>query len=604
MVSHWLALLLACASSAFAQYADLSGDWRISKDDNPRYADVNFDDSGWSSARLPWEVDRKLGVYWLRRTLRTPAIVDGQDAALVIGSVNESYEVYVNGLRIATTPGFGTNNPPYVEPRVFALAPEILRPANTVVALRIWRPARLVWTGAQRAKDFGPYLIAPAIAAVELEMAARMRMTIRMTWYLPQSLFLLFAACYLIWTYRRAREWRELFWLAVFCFGASGILMLIPLPDYLLNTSHAAIATLYNAAAAIQIIGFSEYAMAVLVIRIGFWRWFIWVPALLSALLVWLPLPISPAILPVALLAFWGARALQGDRKKRLIAFLILLYAVLRLNLISVNDLGIGLLPVAINFRHVLLPLGTVSVVVIVSMLFDTLGRLLRDKGEKQRMAGELQAAREIQQLMLSAAAPAQGEFTTDSVCYPAHEVGGDFYRILEDGDARLVVVGDVSGKGLKAAMHVSEIVGSLRMVRDRTPASVLSALNNALAGHLDGGFVTCCCARLEPGGTVRMANAGHLNPYRNGTEVDLDGGLPLGILPGAIYEETEIQLAPGDQLTFLSDGVVEAAGPTGELFGFDRTRAISGAAAARIAGTAREFGQNDDITVVTVRRS
>jgi serine phosphatase RsbU (regulator of sigma subunit) len=100
------------------------------------------------------------------------------------------------------------------------------------------------------------------------------------------------------------------------------------------------------------------------------------------------------------------------------------------------------------------------------------------------------------------------------------------------------------------------------------------------------------------------MANAGHLHPYRNGEEIDLPGSLPLGIVAQAQFETAELLLAPGDRLTFVSDGVVEAQSKSRELFGFDRTRHLSRQPAAEIAEAARAFGQSDDITVVTVEFS
>ena len=79
---------------------------------------------------------------------------------------------------------------------------------------------------------------------------------------------------------------------------------------------------------------------------------------------------------------------------------------------------------------------------------------------------------------------------------------------------------------------------------------------------------------------------------------------MPLGIVADAGYSESVIELKAGDQLTFVSDGVVEAASASDELFGFERTAAVSTGTAAAIAESARAWGQNDDITVVTVRRA
>jgi serine phosphatase RsbU (regulator of sigma subunit) len=99
----------------------------------------------------------------------------------------------------------------------------------------------------------------------------------------------------------------------------------------------------------------------------------------------------------------------------------------------------------------------------------------------------------------------------------------------------------------------------------------------------------------------LQISTAGHLPPYRNGEEVPLPGALPLGMLPGATYETVRYHLACGDRLVFLSDGVVEARSQTGALLGFESSRALTNLPAAEIADAAVRFGQEDDITVVTV---
>ncbi len=99
------------------------------------------------------------------------------------------------------------------------------------------------------------------------------------------------------------------------------------------------------------------------------------------------------------------------------------------------------------------------------------------------------------------------------------------------------------------------------------------------------------------------IANAGHLPPYINSQEVAIPGGLPLGVLSESSYEEIRLYLHPGDRILLLSDGVVEARRSSGELFGFDRVHNLSNQSAFYIADAAREFGQEDDITVLTVRR-
>lgn len=94
------------------------------------------------------------------------------------------------------------------------------------------------------------------------------------------------------------------------------------------------------------------------------------------------------------------------------------------------------------------------------------------------------------------------------------------------------------------------------------------------------------------------------LGPYRNGDELAVEGGLPLGIVEHGDYHETNFQLAARDRLTFISDGVVEATPEKKELFGFERVQAISNQTAHAIAEAAKTFGQDDDISVLSVTRT
>ena len=171
--------------------------------------------------------------------------------------------------------------------------------------------------------------------------------------------------------------------------------------------------------------------------------------------------------------------------------------------------------------------------------------------------------------------------------------------------DGLLFVIGDVSGKGLPAAMLVSLVIGSIRATAEEMhhPVVLLRRLHGRIAGRTPGGFVTALAALITNDGLVTFANAGHLSPYLDGQEVELPGALPLGISGGGRYEATRAELRPGSRLTFLSDGVVEAQNESGELFGFDRAKAISREPAAAIVEAAVQFGQADDITVVTIGR-
>ncbi len=241
-----------------------------------------------------------------------------------------------------------------------------------------------------------------------------------------------------------------------------------------------------------------------------------------------------------------------------------------------------------------------VGIFVIVLIIFV---RFLRIQHDQEQAKSELAAARGVQELMIPREQAHTPGFEVDSVYKPAQELGGDFFHVkaTEDGGL-LVVIGDVAGKGLTAAMNVSMLMGALRQSLECRPARILELLNRVLAGS--GSFTTCQAALFEADGELVVANAGHLPPYLNSQEVALPGGLPLGVLAQITYEETRLYLHPGDRILFVSDGVVEARGPAGELFGFERVHNLSNQSAFYVAEAARDFGQEDDITVLTVRRA
>jgi hypothetical protein len=231
--------------------------------------------------------------------------------------------------------------------------------------------------------------------------------------------------------------------------------------------------------------------------------------------------------------------------------------------------------------------------------------RHIRAQAEKAQLEAEMAAAREVQRLMLPDEAESFPGYSIDSVYKPALQLGGDFFQILPAGNnGFLLVLGDVAGKGLAAAMHVSMLVGVIRTVALETcePAMMLGKLHDRLVGRTSG-ISTALAAHVSDSGMVTIANAGHLSPYLDGKEIELPGALPLGIAEGGVYAAVRFELLPGSRLTFYSDGVVEAQNKAGELFGFDRVHAISTESADAIVEKAVEFGQEDDITVVTIER-
>jgi Stage II sporulation protein E (SpoIIE) len=232
--------------------------------------------------------------------------------------------------------------------------------------------------------------------------------------------------------------------------------------------------------------------------------------------------------------------------------------------------------------------------------------RWVRSAQAQQKLAVEMKQAQEVQQVLIPETAPHIPGFSIHSIYQPAGQVGGDFFQILPvQRGAVLVCIGDVSGKGMPAAMTVSLLVGTLRTLAHYTqsPGEILAAMNRRMMGRSRGGFTTCLVLLVTGNGTVTIANAGHLAPYLNGRELPLENGLPLGLAAESTYSESTFHQEENQQITLVTDGVVEARAESGELFGFDRTAAIAAESAGSIAKTAFEFGQDDDITVLTLTR-
>ena len=246
---------------------------------------------------------------------------------------------------------------------------------------------------------------------------------------------------------------------------------------------------------------------------------------------------------------------------------------------------------------------ATILSLAIITVLL--LGRFLRSQRQQEQLKQEIEQARQVQQVLIPEALPSVPGFALESEYRPAQQVGGDFFQILGGGDGSvLAVIGDVSGKGLKAAMLVSLIVGAIRnqMETNSDPLSMLESLNRRLIGR-GNAQATCLVLRIASDGEVTLANAGHLPPYLNGKEMVMEGALPLGVTARAEFSVMQFPLQPGDRLTLLTDGIVEAQSETRELFGFARTHELvqQDRPAADIAAAAQSFGQNDDITVLRV---
>ena len=248
------------------------------------------------------------------------------------------------------------------------------------------------------------------------------------------------------------------------------------------------------------------------------------------------------------------------------------------------------------------------NTLLLLSVIYAVYRYSIEYRRQQAALEQEFKNAQELQQVLIPETLPSVPGFTVTSAYRPAQQVGGDFFQIISlEGGSTLVVLGDVSGKGLKAAMAVSLIVGAVRALADDypTPAGLLTQLNRRLHGRLQGGFATCLILLLDADGTCALASAGHPAPYLNKQEIELPGALPLGASLSTAYIQKEFTVGPGDHFALYTDGLLEARSNTGELYGFERLEGLFDARTNATDATeaAVNFGQDDDITVLTLTR-
>jgi hypothetical protein len=260
-------------------------------------------------------------------------------------------------------------------------------------------------------------------------------------------------------------------------------------------------------------------------------------------------------------------------------------------------------------FGNVLFYNEAADMVLAAAIALLLLRRLVLSIWSQRQIALDVKQAQEVQQVLMPKEQPPIPGLTIETVYRPAREVGGDFFQIVQhptDGSA-LIVAGDVAGKGLKAGMLVALLVGAIRTATDSSldPEYVLGVLNKRLLRRGDA-QATCLALLIAADGDATLANAGHLAPYLNGEALPIEGALPLGMVEAAEPSSMRFKFATGDRLLLMSDGIVEAIDANGELLGFERVRELAGSAmsAADVAGAAQRFGQEDDISVISVTRT
>lgn len=188
----------------------------------------------------------------------------------------------------------------------------------------------------------------------------------------------------------------------------------------------------------------------------------------------------------------------------------------------------------------------------------------------------DMQEAHDIQRRLLPTEMPKLSGCDIQAAWQPARHVGGDYFDAIALGENALALcIGDVSGKGLPAALLMSNVQATVHALAQNTsgPADLCRQLNKVvLENTATGKFVTFFYATLDAERTLRYTNAGHIPPIlvrRNGAVERLsDGGTVLGVFPEVAYMECRVSLEPGDRLILVTDGITEAENPNGEEFG------------------------------------
>ena len=607
----------------------LPGPWRFHAGDDPSWSSASFDDSSWSllEAGKPWSqqgYSGYSGVAWYRLRVTVPS--HAGPLALELPYVENSCQVFASGRLIGQIGSLPPRPAFYIQYNsLFRIPAEDISPGQPLeLALRVWMNPTFADSnsgGLTAVPRFGDAAVLDEWR--QLQIHDRFWRSAARSADVAINIFTALAGIGLFLMRRREREY--LWWGVSQGFWAAyaGISLAANFFPTHYNTAIIASITVNVLAYYLQFVFYvlflhqrraSLFWIAVLstvagaIINLGMVFDFVRsaaMPTLGSVLSI-----IAQACV-VGILAM-GARQRVRDAAILLIPNCVMLSCDVLQAIASLPQLYSQ--PWAGWIRHLLsnmitwpFNLGAFQLVgdlEMLAVLIILVRRYARSRQDEERLESELEAARAVQKVLIPNEVPAIPGFSVETVYQPASQVGGDFFQIipLATGGA-LIAIGDVSGKGMPAAMTVSLLVGTLRTLAyyTQSPGEILSAMNRRMVARSHGGFTTCLVLRLDAGGELTLANAGHIAPYLQGREIEVENGLPLGLAESATYAETTVRLAPENQLTLLTDGVVEARNGSGELLGFERTRELSVQAAHDVATAAKSFGQEDDITVLTL---
>ena len=619
----------------------LQGNWQFHLGDDKAWADPALDDSGWEQIHVdaPWGAQSHpsyTGFAWYRRRIE----IDDSNAAgtkklaLLIPPAQDAYEIYWNGQNLGT---YGSL-PPRAEWWIAGHANVYPLPGKSgVVALRVWKAPLSSVDPAEGGGFTQPPLLGDAsLLANQARSIAYANDERRLPNSLMAAVNLVIGVLSFL-LYLRDRKQGLYLWLALYLV-AGGLHGLQGLSAFRLGMTWHTYQLLTQLLSSAQDISMWLILLSLFgMVHERQWRratgWI--VAAYLAA-----------QVIDITTIWFWEKGGILPwidgittavYSSTPLFVFVIIGFGLMRRNRLSLWPLIVAvcvnglfscvenLAAQGVRFTHWtavarLQNLGVhaggyffgigfvLSTLLFLALIFTIAREQVLERERQARIELEVKSAREVQQILVPEETPAIPGLSIASVYRPAEEVGGDFFQVMATADGgALIALGDVSGKGLKAAMTVSLIVGALRTIADYTqsPAAILLGLNRRLLGRTDGGFATCVIARIDPGGATTLANAGHLAPYREGKELPVHGSLPLGVSTDVAYDELVFLLHEGETLTFYTDGILEARNPAGELYGFDRVAALVGSdrTIEQMVEEACNFGQQDDITVFRVTR-
>ncbi len=624
-------------------------EWKFQPGDNPDYAQPAYDDSAWklmsiepranyhdpyfsSDLYIPGWTARGYpnltGYAWYRTRFK----VMGGNKNLWLEmppDVDDVYQVYANGQLVGSMGKFTANHVTafYSHPEEFHL-PTADTNGDVVLALRFYmQPESVLWNFGAGGMHAPPVIGLPDTVALLQQRNQDVILHTDLS-YLLLGLLALIAGIAAFWIYRMDRSEQAYFWLAL----AFAMEAVVSISNFIASTTYWE-----SYAANVLINDLIGSALGPLFWLLFWAYWFRlrairmvgrigWTLVLLEVLTFSCLLqPVMGTLIPLGwthdlwlLSTIWTfvfavllvAVTVGGIRQDRAEGWTALPAVVLLGITLFSTDLEVIGVPVSYFPFGIRLGIGDVSLFVLILVVLGlVVRRFLRSQMRQQEMAQDVKHAWEVQQVLIPAELPHVPGLTIESEYRPAREVGGDFFQIIPhatDGSV-LIVVGDVTGKGLQAGMLVALIVGAIRERVETSfdPLAMLQSLNRRLMGR-GHAHATCLALRIAADGSATLANAGHLPPYLNGKELPMEGALPLGMVESAQFSVMHFQLAPADTLMLMSDGVAEAQDEQGHLFGFERVsnllqRPIS---AAEVAAVAQNFGQEDDISVLSVTRT